>query len=214
MRHKVFIVKIITVRYPYNAIDLLTTIHKRHPIAHPLGRGMGSLVDPASDWYSASVPVIKSPRVTGELVVLGPFPPPPPSPPTLLNFPGKPLKLIFSNHSWLTYGCWKMFLHPTRWPWVKVTKLPKRDTIYLVPTIKWEPLIQSLQNFVGISPSSCFPPDKILEKFCQQIVFSNFLHKILNPFTPVEHSICHILGMVGPIDVKQKGNESAGCYAD
>ena len=41
-----------------------------------------------------------------------------------------------------------------------------------------------------------------------------FLHKILNPFSPIEHSICHILGMVGPIDVKQKGNESTGCYAD
>ena len=33
-------------------------------------------------------------------------------------------------------------------------------------------------------------------------------------FSPVEHSICHILGMVGPIDVKQKGNESTGCYTD
>ena len=35
---------------------------------------------------------------------------------------------------------------------LKVTKLPKRDPIYLVPTIKWEPLIQSLQTFVGIFP--------------------------------------------------------------
>ena len=45
-------------------------------------------------------------------------------------------------------------------------------------------------------------------------IFSDFFCKILNPFSPVEHSICHILGMVGPIDVKQKGNESTGCYAD
>ena len=29
------------------------------------------------------------------------------------------------------------------------------------------------------------------------------MRKILNPFSPVEPSICHILGMVGPIDVKQ-----------
>ena len=41
-----------------------------------------------------------------------------------------------------------------------------------------------------------------------------FFRKIWNPFSPVEPSICHILGMVGPIDVKQKGNESTGCYAD
>ena len=77
--------------------------------------------------------------------------------PTLFNFPGKPLKLISSNHTWLTYGCGKIFLHPSRWPWVKVTKLPKRDAIYLVPNkIKWEPLIQSLQNLVGIPPLSCW----------------------------------------------------------
>ena len=46
------------------------------------------------------------------------------------------------------------------------------------------------------------------------LYFSEFLRKILNPFSPVEPSICHILGMVGPIDVKQKGNESTGCYTD
>ena len=79
--------------------------------------------------------------------------------PALFNFPGKPLRLISSNHTWLTYGCGKIFWHPSRWPRVKVTKLPKRDVIYLVPTIKSEPLIQSLQNLVGISPSSCFSPD-------------------------------------------------------
>ena len=42
---------------------------------------------------------------------------------------------------------------------VKVNKLPKQDTIYFVPMIKWEPLIQSLQNSIGIPPSSCFPTD-------------------------------------------------------
>ena len=122
---------------------------------------------------------------------------------TLSNFPGKPLKLISSDHTWLTYGCGKIFLHPSRWPLVKITKLPKRDAIYLVPTIKWEPLIQSLQNLVGISPSSCFPHYEILEKFCKNF-FLRFFRRILNLFSPVEHSICHILGMVGPIDVKKR----------
>ena len=121
--------------------------------------------------------------------------------PTLFNFLGKPLKLVSSNHTWLTYGYWKNFWHPSRWPWVKVTKLPKRDAIYLVPTLKWEQLIQSLQNLVGISPLSCFSPDQILEKYAEKF-FSDFFNKIFNPFSPVEHSIFHILGMVGPIDVK------------
>ena len=107
--------------------------------------------------------------------------------PTLFNFLGKPLKLISSNHTWLTYGCGKFFWHPFRWPWVKVTKPPKRSAIYLVPTVK----VRTAHLF-----------------------FSEFFCKILNWFSPVELSICHILGMVGPIDVKQKGNEWTGCYAD
>ena len=47
-----------TVRCHYNVINFLTNIHKRHPIARPLGRGMGVFVDLAADWYCASVPVI------------------------------------------------------------------------------------------------------------------------------------------------------------
>ena len=89
-----------------------------------------------------------------------------------------------------------LMVDPFRWPWVKVTKLPKRNAINLVPTVKWEPLTQ---NF-----------GEILEKkFC-----SDFYHKMSNPFSPVEHSICHVLGMVGANYVKQKGNESTGYYAD
>ena len=29
----------------------------------------------------------------------------------------------------------QIFGHPSRWPWVKVTKLPKQDRFYIVPTI-------------------------------------------------------------------------------
>ena len=107
------------------------------------------------------------------LVVFGPFPPPP----FCQHFPGKPLKLISSNHTWLTYGCGKFFWHQSLWPWVKVNKLPKQDTIYLVPMIKWEPLIQSLQNSIGISPSSCFPTGGILLK---KRFLAIFFRKILN----------------------------------
>ena len=34
----------VTVRCYYNAVNFLTNIHKRHPIAHRLGRGMGCLL--------------------------------------------------------------------------------------------------------------------------------------------------------------------------
>ena len=119
------------------------------------------------------------------------------------QLPGKPLKPISSNHTWLTYGCGKIFWHPSRWPWVKVTKLPKRDSIYFVPTIKWEPLIQSLQNLVVIFPFSGFPPvfwrNSVKNRF-----LANLYIKFQMRFSQVEHSICHILGMVGPIDVKKK----------
>ena len=161
--------------------------------------------------------LFKSPRVTGGLIVFGPFLQPSPSPPPFcqhFNFPGKPLKLISSNHTWLTYGCGKIFRHPSRWPWVKVTNLPKRDAIYLVPTIKWEPLIQSLQNLVGKPPYHAFYLIKFWGNSTRIFFFKRFFCKILNPFSAVEHYICHILGTVGPIDVKQKGNESTGCYAD
>ena len=33
-----------TVRCRYNAVNFLTNIHKRHPIARPLGRGMGCIL--------------------------------------------------------------------------------------------------------------------------------------------------------------------------
>ena len=33
-----------TVRCRYNVVTFLTNIHKRHPIARPLGRGMGCLL--------------------------------------------------------------------------------------------------------------------------------------------------------------------------
>ena len=138
---------------------------------------------------------IKSPRVTGDFV-FGPFPPPSPPPPFSQHFLGKPVKLISSNHTWLTYRCGKNFWHPSRWPWVKVTKILKREVIYFVPMIKWEPLIRSLQNFIVISPSS------YLDKFCLECFFNDFFCKILNPISPVKHSICHILGMAGQVDVK------------
>ena len=48
-----------TVRCPYNAVTLLTNIHKRHPHGSPFRARYGvSFVDPRSDWYSDSFHVI------------------------------------------------------------------------------------------------------------------------------------------------------------
>ena len=40
----IFILYIYTVWCRYNAVNFLTNIHKRHPIARPLGRGMGCIL--------------------------------------------------------------------------------------------------------------------------------------------------------------------------
>ena len=105
----------------------------------------------------------------------------------ILGMGGKPLKLISSNYTWLTYGYAKIFWHPSRWPWVKVTKLPKRDAIYIVPMIKWEPLIQSLQILVGIYPHHAVHLIKFWRNSAKNLFFSQLFHKILNPFSPVWH---------------------------
>ena len=44
-----------TVQCCYNVVNFLENPHKRHPIARPLGRGMGCLVGWHSDLYYASV---------------------------------------------------------------------------------------------------------------------------------------------------------------
>ena len=107
--------------------------------------------------------LIKPSRVTRGLIVFGPFPPSLPSPPPpfcqhFFNFLEKPWSSFLQTTNGWPIGVGN-FWHPFRWPWVKVTKLPKRNAIYLVPTVKCEPLIQSLQNMAGIFPSSCFPLD-------------------------------------------------------
>ena len=45
------------------------------------------------------------------------------------------------------------------------------------------------------------------------IMSETFFNKFQIHFSPVEHSVCHMLGNVGPFDVKLKGNES-GCFTD
>ena len=48
-------------------------------------------------------------------------------------------------------GVWADFWYPSRWPWVKVIKLPKQDCFYLVPTIKWgHPIATKLSRYIPL----------------------------------------------------------------
>ena len=59
----------------------------------------------------------------------------------------------------------------------------------------------ALKNLKGIYPLSYFPPDYILGKLCQEFLAILFV-KFLNPISPVEPSVWHILEMIGQIDLK------------
>ena len=52
------LIYIYTVRCHYNAVNLTENPHKRHPIACPLGRGMGCLLWVHTDLYSSSIIVV------------------------------------------------------------------------------------------------------------------------------------------------------------
>ena len=52
----------------------------------------------------------------------------------------------------------------------------------------------------------------MLEKLCRKLIFVKFSLEILDVIFQVKHSIGHISGMVGPIDVKQKGDASVGYW--
>ena len=67
----------------------------------------------------------------------------------LFNFLEKPLKLISSSHAWWPMGVEKCF--GTHFGDLG-SRLLSYQSGTLVPMVKWEPLIQSLQNLVGIFP--------------------------------------------------------------
>ena len=111
----------------------------------------------ASRAFLVAKEVIKSPWVTGGLNFLVHFRRRRSA--NTFQVSGENPEAYFFKPHMVNLLVWEKFWHPSGWPWVKVTKLPKQDRIYLGPTIKWVPLIQLLQNFVSIFPLSCFPPD-------------------------------------------------------
>ena len=64
-----------------------------------------------------------------------------------------------------------------------------------------------LHDLGSRSPSYRSRTDLLSETFFS----TNFFIKFQMRFSLIEHSICHILGMVGPIDVNQNENDSTEC---
>ena len=113
--------------------------------------------------------------------------------PTFFNFPGKPLKLISSNHTWLTYGCRTQF---------GTHLVQGHQAIEAGQNLTYpdDQLKQSLQNLLGISHLPCFQPDYILDELCPKLL-STFVVKLQIRFP--QSNILFAIGMAGPIDVKQ-----------
>ena len=110
----------------------------------------------------------------GWLYVFSSFPPPRPRPRPrppqwLLLLTSKPFELHLRYLGQRKYRSGKMYWMTFRWPWLTAVTLINKNL--LVCRIKWEPLNQSLQNLVAISPWSWLSPYYILEEFCWKFFF-------------------------------------------
>ena len=105
----------------------------------------------------------------GCLYVFSSFPPPPPQ--RLLLFMSKPFELHLRYLGQRKYRSGKMYWMTFWWPWPKVRAVTLINTNLLVCRIKWEPLIQSLQNLVALFFWSRLSPDWILEEFFWKLLF-------------------------------------------
>ena len=133
--------------------------------------------------------------------------PPPPPPQWLLLLTSNPFELNLRYLGQRKYRSGKMYWMTFRWPWLKVTAMTLINKNLLVCRIKWELLNQSLQNLVAISPWSwlCYHLIRFWRNSVENPCFAKFSLKFRMCFFKVKHSIGHISGMVGPIDVKRKG---------
>ena len=122
--------------------------------------------------------------------------------PTVFNFPGKPLKPISSNHTWLTYGCRTQFGTHL----VQGHQAIEAGQNLTYPDDQIKTAYQSLQNFLDIPHLPCFQSDYILDEFCPKLL-STFVVKLQIRFP--QSNILFAIGMVGPIDVKQLDGSTA-----
>ena len=104
-------------------------------------------------------PLLSHPSL-GWLYVFSLFPPPPrPPPQQLLPLTSKPFELNLRYLAQRIYGSGEMYWMTFPWPWLKTTAVASISKNLLVCTIKWEPLIRSLQNMAALLPWSWLLPD-------------------------------------------------------
>ena len=106
--------------------------------------------------------IIKSPR--SGVALCFQFVPPRPRPPRprlqkLFPPTSKPFELNLWYSALTIYGSGEMYLITFPWPWPKVTAVALISKNLLVCVIKWEPLIESLQNIPYLLPWSWSLPD-------------------------------------------------------
>ena len=151
----------------------------------------------------------------GWLYVFSSFPPPPLQWLFLLTSKSFELHLRYLGQRkyrsekiyWITFG----------WPWPKVMAVTLINKNLLVCRIKWEPLNQSLQILVAIFLWSLVMFITWLDLghiLFETLFLANFLQKFWMCFFKLKHSIGHISGMIGPIDVKRKGGASVGYWVN
>ena len=138
----------------------------------------------------------------GWLYVFSSCPRPRPPPQWLLLLTSKSFELDLRYLGQRKYRSWKMYFG---WPWPKVMAVTLINKNLLVCRIKWQPLNQSLQNLVAISPWSWSSPDNILGELCWKQFFCQIFFENFRCVFSRSNTIEHISRMVGPIDVKRKG---------
>ena len=152
-------------RCRYNAVNFLKNINKRHPIARPLGRGMGCLlwIQDLIDILPQFLQLLMQYLTTLHRVITALYCSPHEFA-TLTQFSHQ--QSFEPNLTYLgqrKYRYKEMYWITFRPPWPNVMAVTLMNTNLLVSTIKQEPLIQSQRNFIALSFWLCLSPDKSLE---------------------------------------------------
>ena len=124
----------------------------------------------------------------------------------------KPFELDLRYLEQKKYRSGNMYRMTFGWAWPKVMVVTLINTNLLVCRIKWEPIITKLDSYISlVMVITWLDFEGIL---LETLFLANFLWKFRMSFFKVKHSIGHISGMVGPIDVKRKGGASVGYWVN
>ena len=106
-----------------------------------------------------------------------------------------------------------MYWMTSPWPWPKVTAVALISKNLFVCKIKWEPHIWDHYNTWQLYfPSHGYYLIGFWRNSVENCYFPKFSLKISDVLCKVKHYFGHISGMVGPIDVKQKGSALVGYW--